>query len=341
MKKIYLLYIILLSHCLLGCSEQNNNVEEITLSGYNPTELNSAPYTRFPHRVEIQNDILMLLDLASDSMFYHFFDYPDLKYLYSAGKRGQGDKEIILPTPFQIHDNKAYLLDGARAKLYIYDYSHKDSIRYVDSWNINENKTTLDFVLLNDSNVIFQDFGGENRLIHASFAVRKGLFTLPGNENQQANADLAYIWRSYMAYNRNLEKLALATQFGDVIEIYDLRNGTSRLIEGAGGNPRNDKGRIEGYMDIKWNGNYIYALYSGRLQRDLIRKSEAGQKEPTGGNIIKVYNEVGDMISQYKLDKYINGFAIDSLNKRIIGVTSNLDNPILFFDLSDVCGVNK
>ena len=75
MKKIYLLYIILLSHCLLGCKEQNKGVEEMALLGYNPTELNSAPYTRLPHRVEIQNDILVLLDLASDSMFYHFFDF--------------------------------------------------------------------------------------------------------------------------------------------------------------------------------------------------------------------------------------------------------------------------
>ena len=102
-----------------------------------------------------------------------------------------------------------------------------------------------------------------------------------------------------------LEEVAMATQFGDVIEIYNLNNGDSSCFVGNQGAPKENDGQIEGFCDIKWVGENIYTLFSGRLRADLIRKSEAGKKEPMGGNIIKVFDRGGNVLEEYELDTYI------------------------------------
>ena len=331
MKNVCYLFILLLM--VVGCNDKQNSKIECDLVGYIPDIDVNLPYMRLPYRVELDNDMLVVMDLVSDSMHYHFLNYSNLSYLYSAGKRGQGPNEIILSTPFQLKNDKAYFLDGARSKLYTYSYS-KDKLEVINEWKLGDSKTTLDFIIVNDSNVVTQDFSGSNRLLQITRQNQEGMFSIPTmDEGEGFNAELAYIWRSFMAYNDDLGKVALATQFGDVIEIYDLENKSSEVGVGDKGMPKNNQGQIEGFCDVKWIDNKIYALFSGRLRADLIRKSEEGKKEPTGGNIIKVYDENGKFLEMYHLDTYINGFTIDKQNERLIAVTSNVDEAVLFFDM--------
>lgn len=331
MKKVYFLLMLLL--VIAGCDEKRVSIAKHDLVGYVPDVDANLPYMRLPYRVEHNDDMLVVMDLVSDSMHYHFLDYSNLSYLYSAGRRGQGPNEIVLSTPFQLKDNKAYFMDGARSKLYTYSYSKDKLGTCIDEWKFGD-KTTLDFIVVNDSNLVIQDFSGSSRLLQITKQNRESLFSIPGaKENDGFNAELAYIWRSFMTYNADLDKIAMATQHGDVIEIYDLKNRLSEIVVGDKGMPKNNQGQIEGFCDIKWVDNKIYALFSGRLRADLIRKSEEGNKEPVGGNIINVYDENGNLIEMYKLDTYINGFTVDKRNNRLIGVTSNMDEAILFFNM--------
>ena len=233
-------------------------------------------------------------------LHYHFLNYSNLSYLYSAGKRGQGPNEIILSTPFQLKNDKAYFLDGARSKLYTYSYS-KDKLEVINEWKLGDSKTTLDFIIVNDSNVVTQDFSGSNRLLQITRQNQEGMFSIPTmDEGEGFNAELAYIWRSFMAYNDDLGKVALATQFGDVIEIYDLENKSSEVVVGDKGMPKNNQGQIEGFCDVKWIDNKIYALFSGRLRADLIRKSEEGKicktQIPNGRELVFIC--LGNLLSQ-------------------------------------------
>ena len=293
-------FLLILSLILFSCGNGRNHVQESNLVGYVPEVDVDLPYMRLPYRVELNEDILILMDLVSDSMYYHFLDYSNLSYLYSAVKRGQGPNEVILSTPFQLKDDKAYFLDGARSKLYTYSYS-KDALEKVDEWKL-ANQTTLDFIVVNDSNVIIQDFNGKNRLLQITKQSQDGLFSIPVKvRDEDFNAELAYLWRSFMSYNVGLGKVVLATQFGDVLEIYDLKNKCSEVVVGDKGMPKNNQGQIEGFCDVKWVGDKIYALFSGRLRSDLISKSEEGKEEPMGGNIIKVYDEHGNVLKMYRL----------------------------------------
>lgn len=131
-----------------------------------------------------------------------------------------------------------------------------------------------------------------------------------------------------MAYNPQLNKIALASQFGDVLEVYGIGIKDSLVVEGEGGKPRKDK-QIEGYCDIKWKGDSIWTLYSGRNREELKNQAKKGIRMPDGGNIIKVYSQDGTLIATYSLDCYINGFDVDE--DRIVGITSNSDSPIVVY----------
>lgn len=311
----------------------NTSIKTIQLRSYIGTEDIEAPYMRFPYRVEISDGLLFAFDMASDSMFYHVFTYPDMAYLYSLGKKGNAPEEIILPTPFQCYKDEIQILDGARAMLYSYRCISKERPVLSYSYPI-ELPRVIDFVRVNDSVLIVEDFSGESRLIKVTPSKKEPLYSIPqnGRENSKTNASDAYLWRSFMSYNSAFKKLAMATQSGDVVEIYDMANGGSIVTVGDGGMPRNAN-QLEGFHDIHWIGDKIYALYSGRLREDLSRSFSVGKREPDGGDKIRVYSSDGKLLEQYQLDCFINGFTFDKEKQRLIGITSNRDNPFCFFDL--------
>ena len=325
------LILMILSSFVISCKHQQD-VEEIDLKSY--FKSSDIPFLRFPYRIDVSDDYLVLFDMASDSMFYHILRYPDLTYLQSIGKKGNAPDEITLPTPFQIYKNKIVLMDGVKSNLFYYADSISGRFTLTDNCKMELNRT-IDFVVADDSTVYAEDLSGNSRIIKVSHSKQEMMFDIPVEASDKKSADIAYLWRSFMAYNARLEKLALVAQSGDVLEIYDLKNKTSKVVVGDGGYPRKG-GQIEGYHDVKWRNDKIYALYSGRLRDDLNRSYERGQKEPDGGNIIKVFDADGNLIKQYRLDCFINGFTFDKKNTLLlIGVTSNQDDPILFFNLDE------
>lgn len=333
MKKTLLkcgLFLVISLGFFTACKHQQS-VEEIELKGYSKP-LN-IPFMRFPYRIDVDRDYLVLFDMASDSMFYHIVRYSDLEYLQSIGRKGSAPDEITLPTPFQIYKNNIVLLDGVKSNLYYYADSIPEQFALTKNLKLDLNRS-VDFVVGDDSTVYVEDLSGECRIIKVSRGQKEMMFDIPTELVGKGNAEIAFLWRSFMAYNDNLQKIALATQSGDVLEILDLKNETAKVIVGGDGRPRAEE-QIEGYHDIKWKNDTIYALYSGRSREELNQSFKKGQKEPDGGNIIKVFDADGAFIRQYRLDCFINGFTFNkSDTSQLIGITSNQDSPIVFFDLN-------
>lgn len=330
MKKLILFFGLIGMLSLASCDSAS--VKPVSLTGYVLEENPEIPFMRFPYRLEIKKHLLFAFDMASDSMFYHVLSYPGLDYLYSFGKKGNGPEEIILPTPFQFYKDELLVLDGARAKLYCYENVSQDSLRNPSFMDLGASRA-VDFVKANDSVLLVEDLSGEGRLIKYSPSGNEKLYSIPqSDEHSEANALKAYLWRSFMSYNTELNKLAMATQSGDVLEIYDFESGKSQVVVGDGGMPR-EEDQIEGFHDIHWIGDEIYALYSGRSRDELSQKYANGHREPDGGNWLNVYDSDGTLLKVYQLDCFINGFAYDREKDRIVGITSNSDNPFVFFDL--------
>ena len=318
---------------LFSCSSPYSNVQSIELQSYSKEmkEVDDEIFMKFPYRVGLGDGVLFAFDLVSDSLFYHVYKYPELEYLYSLGQKGNGPGEITLSTPFQLCGNNLAILEGSRSELYFYRCVADSLPVLLRSVKLGLPRS-IDFAVVNDSVSLVEDLSGISRFTRVSPEGKEALYSIPASTNDgKPAAELGYLWRSFMAYDPETDKLAMATQFGEVLEIYSLDGSAPVIVRGEEGDPR-QSGRIEGFQDVHWVNGEIYALYSGRSQDERLRKSSMGQRED-GGDKIRVYDTNGVWLREYKLDFCINGFTFDEKNNRIIGITSNRDNPFLFFDL--------
>jgi hypothetical protein len=285
------------------------------------------PFMRFPSNIALLDSVIVILDLASSEYFYHLCSYPDFVYQYSVGRRGNGPGEIVTPTPFQIYQRSVIMLDGAKGNLFRHT-PNSDRVLVAQNFNM---PLTVDFVMLNDTTILTGDLNNQNRLALYTPNTRIGLFPIP-EKSANSSFDAGLLWRSFMDLNHSKNKLVLATQFGDVIEIYDLNQNNYIQKVGKDGLPRSASQHIKGYCDVKWWDNDIYALYMSN--GDFLRKSGI-QRAPMGGNIIHVFDEYGNKKKVYHLDMYINGFTIDERRNLIIGITADEDDPVFLFELPD------
>ncbi|MDR1340906.1 MAG: TolB-like 6-bladed beta-propeller domain-containing protein [Prevotellaceae bacterium] len=326
MKRIF--YFLFLS-VILSCSTEDK-VNMIELKGTNiETDL---PFTKYPIRIGLDSSNIVVLDLASDSCYYHVASYPDYKYSYSIGRRGNGPGEIQLPTPFQMNEGYLFLYDGTKGNLFSINLIEKQNADLKFFTHFDSIITCTDFVCINDSTVILGDLSGENRLLYATSQSVTGKIKFPSELMKEEDASRGYIWRSYMSMNNELRKIALATQFGEVIEIVDMDDYSIKRAIGKGGVPVSASIQINGYYDVKWRKNEIYALYSAITEYE-IRQQRSQDQYIVGGDLIHVFNQDGQKIKTYHLDTLICGFTIDEKNNLLIGITPNNNHPIYIFNL--------
>lgn len=346
MRHHFLLFFLLLFALMTSCKKNVGNKiafdKEISLTGIDcPVE---GLHMAFPHRVTLHDSLLIVMDLhGGGDKFFHAVKYDGFKYLGSFGQRGSGPNEILLATPFSIVDESMMALDGASCKMLRYpinDLFNPESVRVVPMPE-KISATTIDFSCVDTAHFLLGDLTAQCRFIDmkATGAVCK--FAIPqlaSKDGQPEVKNLGFLWRGYMAYSPEKEILAMATQHGEVIELYNLRDSSSRVLTGEGGAPvfqaDSPMSVVEGFCDIQWVGDEIYALYSGRLRAELDKEmQQLGKQPPSGGKQIYVFNAAGEPVVKYLLDRFIDGFAVDQTNRQIIGITPNGENPLCLFKL--------
>ncbi|MEG0519217.1 MAG: BF3164 family lipoprotein [Bacteroidales bacterium] len=288
-------------------------------------ELNAV----YPYRITIIDSIMYIMDLhGGNNIFFHAYSYPSLKSISSFGRKGNGPTEMNRASTIVNHNDSLFIYDGALSKV-VTPFFSNDSI--TDLTVVDKKKeypNSLDFAVIGNKNYIFEDMTGQNRLIQVSEKGVYNLFAIPGEDNQYLKDKyIGYLWRAFIDYSPKLNKIVAATQNGQAIEIYDLNTSKSLVAIGKDGVPRYEKegsmgSYLEGFCDVKWIDNKIYALYSGRTMAELTKYLDGtGEQLPNGGNIIYVFDENGKPIVQYNLDKFIDGFCFDKNSNCIIGIS--------------------
>ncbi len=127
---------------------------------------------------------------------------------------------------------------------------------------------------------------------------------------------------------------------GDVLEIYNLKDSTQKILVGKQGEPSvlregNSMSLMSanGYQDVIVGDSAIYALYSQITYKEVREAQRKNEITPNGGNFIYVFSLDGEMKKVFELDEYINGFSIDFKKNIIYGVTSNSDIQLCIFNL--------
>lgn len=342
MKSKYLILIFFITN--ISCNDvgstefQFEETKELTSRAINVGNIASF---RYPFRIRQNDSTLYVLDLHGREYYTYQLSYPSLVLKEEFAIKGNGPEEFLSVENIRLSSsNEIYLLDSNKATISIYN-SNKDSI-------LKEIKLpdkllrSLDFALINDSLFAITDYTGKCRvhIVDNEGNIKKQLFRIPmkRKHNDVYDVVLAQAWRSFIDYNPANGILAMATQLGQVIEIYNLKtNETVKILYGKFGEPKfANKGSyaipngIMGYSDIHVGNEAIYTIFWGTSFKDI-------QKEPfntvEGGNKIQVFSLDGKPMKQYILDRHITGFSVNEREKKLIGLDVNNDNQIIEYQL--------
>ena len=138
---------------------------------------------------------------------------------------------------------------------------------------------SLDFCAT-DSCFLIPDYLGEHRYWQVDYSGKpiRSIGKIPTEKDlaSEIRPALAQAWRSFIDYNPHNGILAMVTQLGESIEIYNTKENTHTVLYGPNGEPRfkSIKGEgfptgIMGFSDIVITDKYIYSVFQGIRFKDL------------------------------------------------------------------------
>lgn len=303
---------------------------------------------RYPYRVRILVDKAIVMDLHGTDYFFHVFNYPSFHYLSSFGKRGDAPEDMLSAENIRWNGSSVWTLDANKSELTRLGFALSGgSLFRQEVVSLDENiLRALDFVQYDDSIFIIPDYSGDNRfcLANREGKLLRRLGTIPTtNEEVLKNSRpaLAQAWRSFIDYNPRKGVLVAATQLGEVLEIYNLKDSTHVVCIGPHGEPEFQVAEgygiptgIMGFGDVQVTDNAIYAVFQGKSFKDIMESAKQGNKLPDGGQSIYVFSLKGEPLRKYVLDHYVHGIFVDEQRGVITALDVNMDEPIMEFDIS-------
>lgn len=339
MKKLFRTFAFILA--LQSCVDNNKQIPDFDaiskrISG--KVLSSSAVYMRYPFRVKQIDSTFVVMDLHGSDYYYHEFSFPELKLKRSFAKPGIGPNEYLDAENIRFDkQGNFYLLDANKSTITVFDRHKPDTTERIKLSD--KLIRTLDFDIVNDSTFVVPDYTGKHRfnLINRKGEITRSCFTIPGKKNNPSNVVVAQAWRSFIDYNPSNGILAMVTQLGQVLEIYNLKtNSIINIVYGKAGEPEfvNKGGYaspcgIMGYSDVYVGKNKIYAIFWGKTFKDI----EKDPNSKDGGNLLQVFDLTGKPLCQYILDKYITGFTVDEKQNKVIALDINGNNPLIEYQL--------
>lgn len=349
---IYLLLFFLLVSCTSAPQQK-----DLTYADFPQTEalkakeipLDTAVF-RYPFRIRIHGDKAVVLDLHGTDHFFQVFRYPQFSYITSFGKRGDSPDDMLSAENVRWKGKYLYTLDANKSELTRLAFVESgDSLFRDEAVTLDkEILRALDFAQRDDSTYIIPDYSGDSRfcLVSSKGKLLRKFGTIPTvNEEALKNSRpaLAQAWRSFIDYNPRNGVLAAATQLGEVLEIYNLKDSASGdtahvVCIGPNGEPQFKISRgygipvgIMGFSDIQVTDKAIYAVFHGRTFKELSRQPQ--DKKVDGGQYIYVFSLQGEPLKKYELDRHIYGISVDEERGVITATDVNSDEPMIEFKM--------
>ena len=299
---------------------------------------------RYPYRIAQLGRYLFLLDFHAELDFCHVIDTVGWLEVALFAPRGNGPDETLQAMNLQVIS-----LDS----IWVYDTNKREAVR----WSFEKELHTKDTILISErvrmkenmltsancvvcggTNFFVTDPSGRNRIVRCNgegeIIERIGVIPTMHKQDEESNGVLAQAWNSFIDYNSDSGILAVVTQLGDVIEIYDRKNDMRHLLYGSYGEPEYKTTRdgyavpvgIMGYSDVKVTGNYIYALFHGRSFKDIAKDP---LNTPDGGEYIHVYTHDGTPVCRLVLDHAVYGIHVNEEEGIIWATDVNTEEQIV------------
>lgn len=302
---------------------------------------------RYPFRIAVGDSIAVVMDLHNAENYFHAFTLPEWKHLVSFGKRGEAPSEMLSAETFRFDGacNSLWALDANRMQLTHWTISIDScSAKREKEINLDKNLVrALDFYAM-ESGFLIPDYLGEHRFNRVGSAGEylQSEGTIPTEEEykEMSLPALAQAWRSFIDYNPANGILVLATQLGEVLEIYDLNNNSHTVLYGPCGEPQFQIAEgegipvgIMGFSDVQVTDKYIYAVFHGRTFKEIQASHQKGGKPEDGGRYIYVFDLKGNPVRKYTLDRAVYGIDVDEAAGTILATDVNSDEPIVRYKI--------
>lgn len=159
-------------------------------------------------------------------------------------------------------------------------------------------------------------------------------------QDPDINCHMGEINKGRLRVNRAKKLFVKALGFRDRIEIFHYPSQTFKIIEG----PRKEvhpfeikrsKGRSAvildleypfGYVDAEVGNRYIYALFSGLTDRQMMNSDDYAK-------VVFVFTLNGELVCRFDLDRSVRSIAVDEELKQFYGITTDGDPGIAEFNL--------
>ena len=349
MKKLLSLIILLVLMAIYAFTKSSPKTEhsEITFPVTEELQGRVIPldsvFFRYPYRLEVRGDRVVIEDLHGSDYFYHLFTYPDFRYLHSFGQRGEGPEEMQIADDFFWNGQTLWALDNIKSELVRWELNDSRD-RMIRSERIKLDKATfraLDIVPYQNNSFLIPNYSGDTRFcqVDRNGKLIKKWGEIPTerkNDLQKYPYAFGYGWRSFIDYSPNTGTLVAATQFGEVLEIWNVKKNTHKVLKGKLGEPEFEilpeyaipAGAV-GHNDIQVTDRAIYVIYRGISIKEDMLAHQKGKPLPEGGKTVRVFSLEGEPLKEYKLDHSVSGIWVMEEAGKMWALDVNSNEPLV------------
>lgn len=343
------LLIILLYSCLLfvGCAKrhdlQSKKVERFPLE--KKLELNSfkvEPALFFVSDMVILNNKLVTLDVKNDA-FFQVFNLPDLKYIGPQIHKGEGPTEEVLIFPYIQNVGEKSFAYRSMDKIKVVSYDLiENKFMLLQSYMAPQEAEILNYCLLNNSLCgydMFRKTGKE--FIKYDFSTHKIQDFGPSFPSVGFSVSDD---KKNMLFSKIMISKADGTRFAalyDKFPLLRIYDNDGKLISETEyvnhqqspigyTNENMSMSDIEkttrNYMRMKTTKKYIYGLYSGKTNKDLI---DSGGDGSSCCCEVHIWDWDGNPVARFIFNKNVTCFAASHDDSYIV-LYSSLDEGTLY-----------
>ena len=313
----------------------------------NVVPLDSALF-RYPYRLRVNKDRVVMEDLHGVDHFFHLFTYPDFRYLSSFGQRGQGPEEMMTVDDCRWRGNSFWGLDNIKSELVRWDFD-EGRTQMIRKERIKLDKATFrafDFVFYRNNSVLIPNFSGDTRFCEVDINGKliKKWGTIPTDDKdglEKAPHVFGQGWSSMIDYSSESGILVAVTQYGEVMEIWNTKNNVYQILKGKLGDPKFEVSQqkyaipagVRGANDIQVTDRAIYVIFRGVSMKEDMLAYQKGKPLPEGGRTVRVFSLDGKPLKQYKLNHSVSGIWVDEQAGKMWALDVNSDEPLVEYRL--------
>ena len=353
MKKIISLSVLLVVVALYAFTKTSPRAENFEITFPVTEELQGrvipidSVFFRYPYRLEVRGDRVVIEDLHGPDHFYHLFTFPEFRYLHSFGQRGEGPEEMQTVDDFRWDGQTLWALDNIKSELVRWELNGSRD-KMVRTERIKLDKATfraLDIVPFQNNSFLIPNYSGDTRFcqVDRNGKLIKKWGVIPTDRKkdlQKYPYAFGYGWRSFIDYSPKTGILVAATQFGEVLEIWNVKKNTHKVMKGKLGEPEFEilpeyaipAGAV-GHNDIQVTDRAIYVIYRGISIKEEILARQKGKPLLTGGNTVRVFSLEGEPLKEYKLDHSVSGIWVDEQAGKMWALDVNSDEPLVEYSI--------